>query len=74
MATRRAFKESDVKVELVRRGLTQRQLARLCNRSEETVGKALRGYPTSAATTRAIVGALARTPVLVHADLIEAAK
>jgi transcriptional regulator with XRE-family HTH domain len=74
MASRASFKSDVLRLEIARRGLTQAQLAAMCGVAEETISRAVHGKPASATTTRAIVSALAETPVLVHADLIEAGK
>jgi transcriptional regulator with XRE-family HTH domain len=74
VASRAQFNGNILRLEIARRGLSQADLAKLAGRTEETIGQVLRGRPTTPATARAIIGALARTPALVHADLIEAAK
>jgi transcriptional regulator with XRE-family HTH domain len=61
---------AQLRYELARRNLTQRDLAHLAGLPEMTVSRAINGRPVVPATLRRIAEALDRTPVGRGADLV----
>ena len=75
LGMRSRFRSNVLRRELAVRGLTGYAFAEVSGVTPETLSRILNGRPANAATVRAIVEALARTPVLHGAEkLIEAAQ